>query len=291
MLWSVCSITMMLMRIMTCHADRSRLEREHRTRSPEAERSAHHSGSIDGPRRSAGRRGRITLGEAATADSQSLAAQGAQPARVGSDPRRYLCAVHAPGPGDALGDRAQTVDDSGLPSDAAPAQVPLALHTEAPSLWTQRSIHSTGRRHRRDQAAQSHVGCPRIAQQIALAFDLDIDKDVVRRVLAAHYRPDPNVSGPSWLTFLGHAKDSLWSVDLFRCESAILRTHWVLVVMDQCTRRIIGSASRPASWTVRPCAACSTTRWAGSRVRGLSVRTMIRCTGSTNGTPTFECCR
>jgi hypothetical protein len=33
-------------------------------------------------------------------------------------------------------------------------------------------------------------------------------------------------------------KDSLWSMDLFRCESATLRTHWVLVVMDQCTRRI-----------------------------------------------------
>jgi len=27
---------------------------------------------------------------------------------------------------------------------------------------------------------------------------------------------------------------------LFRCESAILRTHWVLVVMDKFTRRIIG---------------------------------------------------
>jgi putative transposase len=27
---------------------------------------------------------------------------------------------------------------------------------------------------------------------------------------------------------------------LFRCESAILRTHWALVVMDQFTRRIIG---------------------------------------------------
>jgi putative transposase len=35
-------------------------------------------------------------------------------------------------------------------------------------------------------------------------------------------------------------KDSLWSMDLFRCESATLRTHWVLVVMDQFTRRIIG---------------------------------------------------
>jgi transposase InsO family protein len=83
-------------------------------------------------------------------------------------------------------------------------------------------------------------GCPRIAQQIALAFAVDIDKDVVRRVLATHYRPDPGGSGPSWLTFLGHAKDSLWSIDLFRCESAILRSHWVLVVMDQYTRRIVG---------------------------------------------------
>jgi hypothetical protein len=27
---------------------------------------------------------------------------------------------------------------------------------------------------------------------------------------------------------------------LFRCESAVLQTHWVLVVMDHCTRRIVG---------------------------------------------------
>ena len=83
-------------------------------------------------------------------------------------------------------------------------------------------------------------GCPRIAQQIGLAFAIQIDKDVVRRVLATHYRPAPNSGGPSWLTFLGHTKDSLWSMDLFRCESAILRSHWVLVVMDQYTRRIVG---------------------------------------------------
>ena len=83
-------------------------------------------------------------------------------------------------------------------------------------------------------------GCPRIAQQIGLAFDIQIDKDVVRRVLAAHYRPAPNSSGPSWLTFLGQTKDSLWSIDLFRCESALLRSHWVLVVMGHYTRRIVG---------------------------------------------------
>jgi putative transposase len=32
-------------------------------------------------------------------------------------------------------------------------------------------------------------GCVRISQQISLAFSIEIDKDVVRRVLATHYRP------------------------------------------------------------------------------------------------------
>jgi hypothetical protein len=57
-------------------------------------------------------------------------------------------------------------------------------------------------------------GCPRIAQQINKTFGIDIDKDVVRRVLAAHYRPSSGGGGPSWLTVLSHTKDSLWSVDL-----------------------------------------------------------------------------
>ena len=45
-------------------------------------------------------------------------------------------------------------------------------------------------------------GCPRIAQQLALAFDLPINKDVVRRILASHYRPEQDSEGPSWLTFM-----------------------------------------------------------------------------------------
>ncbi len=85
-------------------------------------------------------------------------------------------------------------------------------------------------------------GCPRIAQQLNLTFGLDLDKDTVRRVLAVYYKPDPANRGPSWLTTLGHAKDSLWSVDLFRCESILLKSHWVMVVMDQYTRWIIGFA-------------------------------------------------
>src|SRR5215472_806395 len=88
-------------------------------------------------------------------------------------------------------------------------------------------------------------GCPHIAEQINLAFATAINKDVVWRILAQNYRPMPTEGGPSWLTFIGHAKDSLWSLDLFRCESVVLRTYWVLVVMDQYTRRIIGFGIQP----------------------------------------------
>ena len=89
-------------------------------------------------------------------------------------------------------------------------------------------------------------GGPRIAQHISRAFALEINKDVVRRVLALHVRPESDRHGPSWLTFIGHSKDSLWSVDLFRCESIRLKSHGVMVVMDVCTRRLIGFSAAPA---------------------------------------------
>lgn len=90
-------------------------------------------------------------------------------------------------------------------------------------------------------------GCVRIAQQIAHAFGVQIDKDVVRRVLARHYRPGGSgATGPSWLTFIGNLKDSLWSADLFRVESIPLRSYWVMLVMDVFTRRIIGFGVAPA---------------------------------------------
>jgi hypothetical protein len=48
-------------------------------------------------------------------------------------------------------------------------------------------------------------------------------------------------SAQRWLTVIGHAKDSLWSVDFFRCESILLKSYWVMVVMDVFTRRIMNS--------------------------------------------------
>ena len=67
-----------------------------------------------------------------------------------------------------------------------------------------------------------------------------IDKHVVSRVRSKHSRPAPGGTGPSWVSFIGHTTDSLWSVDLLRCESIVLRSDWVLVVMDQFRRRLVG---------------------------------------------------
>jgi putative transposase len=92
-------------------------------------------------------------------------------------------------------------------------------------------------------------GCPRIARIVSQTFGVDVDKNVVHRVLATHYPPPAGGTGPSWLSFIGHATDSLWSVDLFRCESIVLRSYWVLVVMDQFTRRLVGFGVHDGSVT------------------------------------------
>src|SRR6202049_4275608 len=85
-------------------------------------------------------------------------------------------------------------------------------------------------------------GCLKIAQQISYAFGVEVNKDVVRRILQQHYAGLPHGNGPSWLTALAHAKDSLWSLDLFRCESIMLQSCWVMAVIDVFSRRFIGFA-------------------------------------------------
>ena len=130
-------------------------------------------------------------------------------------------------------------------------------------------------------------GCLRIAKQITLAFGISMNKDVVRRILSARYRPKPDSVGPSWLTVLGHAKDSLWSLDLFRCESAALRTHWVLVVMDQWTRRILGfGVHRGVVDGMRLCRMFNRATRGHTR-RHTSARTDPLCIDSINGKPIF----
>jgi hypothetical protein len=131
-------------------------------------------------------------------------------------------------------------------------------------------------------------GCVRIAQKISHAFGIEIDKDVVRRVLAKHYRPgDSATDGLSWLTFIGHVKDSLWRVDLFRCETMLLRSHWVLVAMAVFTRRIIGFGVHCAYIDGVSICQMLNHAVAGQPYRDASAPITIRSSAFTGGSPTF----
>ena len=79
-------------------------------------------------------------------------------------------------------------------------------------------------------------GCPRMACIISRTFGVDVDKNVVYRVLSKHYRPSPGGAGPSWRSFIGHMADSFWSVATFPYEPIPLHSYWVRVVLDHCTR-------------------------------------------------------
>ena len=85
-------------------------------------------------------------------------------------------------------------------------------------------------------------GCPQIAALVTDRTGISVGVETVRRILKRNGN-ETDGGGPSWLTFLGHQKDSLWSIDLFRVESIVLQTHWVCVVMDQYSRKIIGFAA------------------------------------------------
>ena len=89
-------------------------------------------------------------------------------------------------------------------------------------------------------------GCPRIAMLVANATGLTISEHTVRRILRKHFKPIGD--GPSWLSFLASQKDSLWSIDFFRCESIMLKSYWVMLVIDVYTREIVGFKSTKASY-------------------------------------------
>jgi transposase InsO family protein len=83
-------------------------------------------------------------------------------------------------------------------------------------------------------------GCPQIASIVFDRTGVEVGIETVRRILCESRRP--HGKGPSWLMFLGHRADSLWSVDIFCVESILLKIYWVMIVMDQFSRSIIGFA-------------------------------------------------
>jgi hypothetical protein len=140
-------------------------------------------------------------------------------------------------------------------------------------------------------------GCPRIARIISQTFGVDIDKNVVHRVLEKHYRPAPSGIGPSWLSFIGHIRDSLWSVDLFSRGSQ-------MAIAVDASPSCCGAIGYSWSWTnlrvassASACTAalspaptsvaCSTPRFMVRVYRVISVPIMIRCSRRTGGRRTF----
>src|SRR5258708_28664336 len=122
-----------------------------------------------------------------------------------------------------------------------------------------------------------YFGCRKIAEQISSAFRVELNKGVVRRILIRYYRPESG-GGPSWLALIGQARDRLWSVDLFRTESILLKSFWVIVVMDVHTP--VGSSA--SEWrlpisTVSGSAGCSIARSQARRCRDTFLSTTIRC--------------
>lgn len=116
---------------------------------------------------------------------------------------------------------------------------PLFLQTTS-KAGAKGSVRATHHRCGAVKCRNPKFGCLKIAQQISYAFGVEVNKDVVRRILQRHYAAAPNGNGPSWLTAIAHAKDNLWSLDLFRCESIVLQSYGVMVIIDVFSRRFIG---------------------------------------------------
>ena len=146
---------------------------------------------------------RIRARQAPTADLESVPEAFTQAPFVRSHDRRLVCALDPPESADPFRDRPQTVNALAPSSSANDAEISLALldqgANEAGTEGTQPGMVAAvvGMKRRNPT-----WGCPRIAQQIVLAFGIPINKDVVRRILARQYRPRPDSDGPSWLTSL-----------------------------------------------------------------------------------------
>jgi hypothetical protein len=126
-------------------------------------------------------------------------------------------AVDASGARVAVRRRPESLDSVAFSQDADEANVPPAVLPQTPSRPGPKGplkewIDAVVQMKRRNPT----WGCKRIAQQITLAFSVDIDKDLVRRIVGTHFRPELGSGGPSWLSLSSHAKDSLWSIALFR---------------------------------------------------------------------------
>src|SRR5262245_47929848 len=194
--------------------------------------------------------------------------------------------THASDPCSALGNRVETRDSPEFSQNAGQAKVPAPIFTKTSSkTGSKRADEGADRRRRRNATTPSDLGLS--AHCSADCFSLR------RRYRQRRGPPDPHHSLPSGsrigrsvLAFLyGSREHSLLSLDLFSCESVALQTYWVLVVMDQYTRRIIGFGIQRG--VVDGLALCRmfNRAFTHKHCRSISAPIMIRCFCSTGGRP------
>ena len=152
--------------------------------------------------RSPFRRGRVDFSQASTPDAQSRPQAFAQFTRHRSNRRRFLRPFHAPGSPPAFRHHPETVNSTPSSERSKETKVSYVVlrylrRRPGPKGPKKELIAAVVEMKRRNP----NWGCPRIAQQITLAFGVDIDKDMFRRILSVHY-PGPTLWFESILAHL-----------------------------------------------------------------------------------------
>jgi putative transposase len=91
-----------------------------------------------------------------------------------------------------------------------------------------------------------HFGCRKIAEQISRAFAVEINKDVVRRILIEHYRPGSAGRRGASRVGLGSARDPAGSASM-ACYELACRNGWTEGRSD------IRAATRPLDLSRHEC--------------------------------------
>jgi len=133
----------------------------------------------------------------------------------------------------------------------------------------------------------TRFGCRRIAQQINKAFELNIDKDVVRRVLKKHYHPHPDDKGPSWLHLSDIPKTVSGALICFVASPFCSRPTGCSWSWTNSGGASLALACTPVMLTVWPCVECSTPPFQPRVFRSISALTTIRYSCITNGKRTY----
>jgi len=131
-------------------------------------------------------------------------------------------------------------------------------------------------------------GCRRIAQQICLVFELEIDKDVVRRVLAKHYRTDPGSYGPPGYQYSVMRKTACGVSICFAANPSFSRAIGCSSSWISAHDELLVSAYTRAQWMGHHFVGCSTVRSAGPVPQNTSAAIMILYSDSIDGKLTFE---